>query len=340
MVLSKLNYLLLENKLSRSVKVFEILKTITKNSPNLAGRLFQIVFNTRELFENLSQSKLANKIREIISAVGNEMVSKYDIFSDFYIKATKMSLNSPLLKNTNTICQNGAILIKNVSFHLSFLEYLQQLFNVTEGKKFLREKINRLFESLQENFISIQKLFNSNLMTQNDYVFESNKEILAKVLSYTISLIEIILDFASTEKFNACEMLANLFKMIKFSNEKAKYFSSSWSVLSNNVVLSDGNILISSRFLIRFIKNNPENTNVSSFKKPLFKLFQEDNFLSLISYAIIESDSKELSALAYEILFEIERESNQFNFEAYQIHSQRIKKEKVLKKNTNPKLRL
>jgi hypothetical protein len=47
-----------------------------------------------------------------------------------------------------------------------------------------------LFESLQENFISIQKLFNSNLMTQNDHVFESNKEILARVFSYTISLIE------------------------------------------------------------------------------------------------------------------------------------------------------
>ena len=47
-----------------------------------------------------------------------------------------------------------------------------------------------MFESLQENFISIQKLFNSNLMTQNDHVFESNKEILARVFSYTISLIE------------------------------------------------------------------------------------------------------------------------------------------------------
>jgi hypothetical protein len=83
-----------------------------------------------------------------------------------------------------------------------------------------------------------------------------------------------LLNFASAENFDAFEIFANLFKMIKCSNEKANYFSSSWSVLSNNVVLSDGNILISSRFLIRFIRNNPENKKISSFKEPLYKLFQ------------------------------------------------------------------
>jgi hypothetical protein len=50
--------------------------------------------------------------------------------------------------------------------------------------------------------------------------------------------------------------------------------------------------------------------------KIYFKLFKEDFFLSLISYAIKESDRTDLSAFAYEILFKIKKESNKFDFEA------------------------
>jgi len=78
----------------------------------------------------------------------------------------------------------------------------------------------------------------------------------------------------SPEKINTYEVVTNLFKMIKCDNEREKYFSPGWSIVSDNVNLSDENILISSRVLIRIIENNPENKQISNFKEPLYKIFQ------------------------------------------------------------------
>jgi hypothetical protein len=62
--------------------------------------------------------------------------------------------------------------------------------------------------------------------------------------------------------------------MIKFHNKKVTNCSTAWSIVSDNVILSDENILISTRFLISFIKKNQDNKKAASFNDALSKLFQ------------------------------------------------------------------
>lgn len=103
-------------------------------SSKLAERLFQVVFNTRELLQKKStsseQMKITKKFQDYIKSLDKGIDTKYEIFSDYYIHAAGMSLNSSLLKDLNTTCDNGGMFINNPYFHLNYLEYLLQLFKV------------------------------------------------------------------------------------------------------------------------------------------------------------------------------------------------------------------
>lgn len=351
LVLLQLNHLLIESDnrsaLNASIKVFNMLKTLTENSQKLAEKLFQIIFCTRKIFEEIyskpDQNSLTKQFLEILSPDGKENDLNYEIFSDYYIRTAKIALNSPLLKDMNNASTYGEMLINEPYFRLSYLEYLLQLFNKNENsveKKFIKEKIHYLLDHLFENLINLKKLFNSNSMCESNHVFESNKEILSKIFNNTISLIEIVLKFVSPKSLDALEMVKSLFEMIKFNKENTTNCSSTWSIVSDSLILSSDNILLLIRFLVRFVKNNQGNKNIASFNESFNKLFQEDSFLSLISYAIIESDSLELSRLAYGILFEIDKDKNsikfKFDFKTFLEYNEKIKKQRDCKKENKP----
>lgn len=136
LIFFKLNQLLIENKSSQvntSLKVFKILNTLARNSTKLAQRLFQIVFNTQrflQLKEN-NQFNLTKKFQELILSNANETdeETKYDILIDYYVEAIRLTLNSALLQDINK-SENGTLFINNCIYHLSFSEYLLQLFKV------------------------------------------------------------------------------------------------------------------------------------------------------------------------------------------------------------------
>jgi hypothetical protein len=80
-------------------------------------------------------------------------------------------------------------------------------------------------------------------------------------------------------EFDACEYVKLLFEMIKFSNRDimnvvVKKSVRSWSIVSKNVYLTEENILIASRVLIRIISNNQSKNQMAHLKEPVFKLFQ------------------------------------------------------------------
>jgi hypothetical protein len=115
-----------------------------------------------------------------------------------------------------------------------------------------------------------------------------------------------------------CEIFKNLLEIFKLTSANPAFLSSCL-ISSENFLLTDENILISSRVLIRFLNSNGQ--ELLNFQESLFKYFQEEYFLNLLSYAIIQNDRIELSALAYEILFELNNFSKNndfkynFNFE-------------------------
>ena len=71
-------------------------------------------------------------------------------------------------------------------------------------------------------------------------------------------------------------MAKSLYKMIKFNNEATidPNCSTIWSIVNDNVILSDENILILSRVLMRFINNNLKNKELAIYKESVYKLFQ------------------------------------------------------------------
>ena len=79
--------------------------------------------------------------------------------------------------------------------------------------------------------------------------------------------------------------------MIKFSNKEimnvvVKKSVKSWLIVSKNVYLTEENILIASRALIRIIINNQNNDDMTVLKEPVFKLFEVCSFFSKLNVQV------------------------------------------------------
>lgn len=87
------------------------------------------------------------------------------------------------------------------------------------------------------------------------------------------------LKICQPKEFNPCEYVKILYEMIKFKHSEIMNIVvnksvKSWSIVSKNAYLTDENILIASRVLIRIIKDNQKNSDMQALKEPVFKMFK------------------------------------------------------------------
>ena len=320
------------------------------NSEIIAGKLFQIIFNTHEFIESQTNgsadktNQLTKKIKKLIltemskveptgeSKKNRDHINEFSLVTGYYLKLSQLKEASAGQPQNS---ENLSHFLSNGYLTLQFYVFLNSLFrkNQSHYEQLCEEKhLKKLERILLENFEQIYAIYSSEA---NRKKLSADEELLlGKITFNMLNLIDSIVGLFTLKGKSTLDFVKKLFDLLKKCFWLQSSYVKTTSTLNETALSQIGNALALSRLLIRLLGNNKTSVDDVHLKQEIFLFFKHDNFLQLVSLVIVECTQNEYECLAHEIVHDLATISKKnsdssyvFSFENFVKHSQKAKAE-------------